>query len=409
MVNITVIGGGSAGWMVAAYLAKHTTYKISLIESSKIPIIGVGESTFASLIDFLESIGIYEQDLFENCSAVRKYTIHHHNWNGENEVWNHRFCYNEKDNQQQDYWMENYIKPTEKWRWGYHVDATRLGTLIKEKSALPNGVEYIIDDIEDIVLNGNYVTKLIGKNKEYEADLFIDCTGFRSIIRGKLPIKKKSHPALINNCAVCGPGTYIENEQPLPYTQTYSMDYGWRWRVSLQHRTGNGYAFNKDMISIEDAKKEFINKASGLIIDKIFIVDIDNSYVTEPWMNNVVAFGLSCGFLEPLEATGLYLIYGPLPHFVRLLDNPNGAKIYNKLWNNLYTHVSEFVSFIFSSSKLNHTDYWKSIPKIDKIEPKPVNFRNKIWIDYNYRSLANSRNLEYISPYENADGKFKTS
>jgi len=187
------------------------------------------------------------------------------------------------------------------------------------------------------------------------------------------------------------------------------MDYGWRWRVSLQHRTGNGYAFNKDMISIEDAKKEFINKASGLIIDKIFIVDIDNSYVTEPWMNNVVAFGLSCGFLEPLEATGLYLIYGPLPHFVRLLDNPNGAKIYNKLWNNLYTHVSEFVSFIFSSSKLNHTDYWKSIPKIDKIEPKPVNFRNKIWIDYNYRSLANSRNLEYISPYENADGKFKTS
>lgn len=399
-MNILIVGGGSAGWMVAAYLAKHTDHNISLIESENIPIIGVGESTIAGFIKFLESIDITEDDLFKDCSAVRKYTIHHHNWNGENEIWNHRFCYDEKDHEQQDKWMKEYTKPDNKWRWGYHLDATRLGTVIKEKSGLPNGVNHILDDINDVVVKDNTIEKLIGKKAEYTADMFIDCTGFRSLIRSKLPLERKSHKSLINNCAVCGPGSYKENEEPLPYTQTFAMDYGWRWRVCLQHRTGNGYAFNKDLISIEDAKKEFIAKTPGLNVDKIFVVNIDNSYITEPWKGNVISFGLSCGFLEPLEATGLYLVYGPLQQYIKLIDNPKGSKIFNKLWNRLYKHVSEFVGLIFSSSKLNHTEYWKSIPKVDKIAPTRVNFKEKIWIDYNYKSLANARKIEYVSPYD---------
>lgn len=399
MKNIVIVGGGSAGWMVAAYLAKHTNNNISLVESENIPIIGVGESTIPSIVDFLESIDITEDDLFNDCNAVRKYSIQHFNWNGKNEIWNHRFCYDEKDIDQQDVWMNNYIKPDVKWRWAYHLDATRLGTVIKEKSGIPNGVKHIIDDILEVVVDGELIKKIVGKKSDYIADIFIDCTGFKSLLRSKLPMIKKKHKSLINNCAVCGPGLYQEGERPLPYTQSFAMDYGWRWRVCLQNRTGNGYAFNKDMISIENAKKEFIAKTPGLNVDKIFVVNIDNSYTTEPWKGNVISFGLSCGFLEPLEATGLYLVYGPLQQYVKLIDNPKGQIIFNKLWNRLYRHVSEFVGLIFSSSELNHTEYWKSIPKVSKIEANPINFKDKFWTDYNYQSLANVRRIEYISPY----------
>lgn len=394
--TICIVGGGSAGWMVAAYLAKKTDYSISLIESKNIPIIGVGESTFASMPTFLQDIGISEKDIYKECSAVRKYAIKHYNWNGEGETWTHRFCYNDEDIEQQDSWMDNYEIPNEKWRYGFHLDATKLGLLIKEKSALPNGVKHIIDDIVNVTVSNGFIDTIKGNNAEYKADMYIDCTGFKSLLREKLPVTYKSHKGLINNCAVCGPGSYKDNEKPLPYTETWAMDYGWKWKVCLQHRTGNGYAFNKDMLSIEDAKKEFIEKTPGLDKDKIFVVHMNNKYNIEPWKGNVISFGLSCGFLEPLEATGLYLVYGPLEFFTRLINDPKGAQKFNRLWNKLYTHVSEFVSHQFTTSKLNHTEYWRSIPKVDKIEPKHVNFSNNVFTNYNYKLLADVRNLPLV-------------
>lgn len=393
MKNIIVVGGGSAGWMTAAYLSKFTKHKITLIESKNVPIIGVGESTFASMPTFLDELGIHEDDVYKECSAVRKYAIKHYNWNGDGETWTHRFCYDDKDIPQQDKWMEEYAMPTGKWRYGYHLDATKLGFLIKEKSAIPNGVIHITDDIIEVNTQDGIIKNIVGNNANYTADIFIDCTGFKSLLRGKLPATYKEHPALINNCAVCGPGSYADNEKPLPYTETWAMDYGWKWRVSLQHRTGNGYAFNKDMLSIEDAKKEFISTTPGLNKDKVFVVDIDNKYNTEPWRGNVISFGLSCGFLEPLEATGLYLVYGPLKVFTRLIDDPKGAKKFNRLWNRLYSHVSEFVSHQFSTSKLNHTEYWQTIPKVDIIKPKHISFNDNVFTEYNYKLMADVRGI----------------
>jgi tryptophan halogenase len=394
--TICIVGGGSAGWMVAAYLAKNTPHTISLIESKNIPIIGVGESTFASMPTFLTELGITDEDIYKDCSAVRKYAIKHHNWNGDGETWTHRFCYSDDDIEQQDALMNDYAIPEEKWRYGFHLDATKLGLLIKEKSAIPNGVEHIIDDIIDVNVTNGQVDSIVGNNAVYTADMFVDCTGFKALLRGKLPAEYKSHNALINNCAVCGPGTYDNDEAPLPYTETWAMDYGWKWRVSLQHRTGNGYAFNKDMISVEEATQEFIKTTPGLNKDKIFVVDINNTYNPEPWKGNVISFGLSCGFLEPLEATGLYLVYGPLEFFTRLLDDPKGARKFNRLWNRLYTHVTEFVSHQFTTSKLNHTEYWRSIPKVDKVEPKHVHFNNSVFTYYNYKLLADVRNLPLV-------------
>ena len=89
-------------------------------------------------------------------------------------------------------------------------------------------------------------------------------------------------------------------------------------------------------------------------------------------------------------------MYGPLEFFTRLLDDPKGAQKFNRLWNRLYTHVTEFVSHQFTTSKLNHTEYWRSIPKVDKVEPKHVHFNNSVFTYYNYKLLADVRNLPLV-------------
>jgi len=389
-MKILILGGGSAGWMTAAYLSRNTDHNITLIENLNYPTIGVGESTIPSINDFIESVGITENDLVEHCSAIRKYTIQHNNWNGV-DTWWHHFCFNENEHQEQLEWMQANSLPNKKWRHAYHLDATKLGLLLRDKVALPSGVTHILEDIVDVEMSYDNVGAVVGNKNKYTADLYIDCTGFKALLGNRVGIKSKNHPELTNNYALCGPGDFVE---PLVnYTQTYAMDYGWRWRVCIANRTGNGYVFNRDLISIEDARKEFISKTPGLIADKIFEIPIRNSYNTEPWKKNVVSIGLSCGFLEPLEATGLFLIHGPLKLLVKLLNDSDGPKKYNSIWCKLYNHLADFLSLHFTTSCLDHTAYWKSISKISYITMPEKN--QPLFDQYSYRQLANARGLSY--------------
>ena len=392
MTNILIVGGGSAGWMAASYLATQTKCKITLVESPNIPIIGVGESTIPSINDFMEAVGITEQDLVEHCSAIRKYTIQHNNWNGDNESWWHHFCFDESEHEEQLEWMRTLAMPDKKWRHAYHLDATRLGLMLRDKVGIPNGVTHILDDVKDVLFTTDGIKAVVGATGQYyTADLYIDCTGFKGLLREVMGGETHQHPGLINNYALAGPGDFVEPS--VNYTQTYAMDHGWRWRVCIQHRTGNGYAFNKDLVSIEEARAEFIAKTPGLRVDKIFEVPMFNRFNPEPWRQNVVALGLSCGFLEPLEATGLFLIHAPLKLLARLLTDPRGAEKYNRVWTRMYNHIADFLSMHFTTSRLDHTEYWRSIPKIEQVT-LPV--KGQILFDqYSYRNLAKGRNIEW--------------
>lgn len=390
--KILVVGGGSAGWMTASYLATKTNCQISLVESSRVPIIGVGESTIPSIVDFIQDVGLTEQDLFDGCSAVRKYTIQHNNWNGMNDIWWHHFCFDQCEHEEQESWMQNQELPNKKWRMAYHLDATRLGHMLRDRVGIPKGVTHIIDDVIDVDRDEHGITQVRGQAGVYQADLYIDCTGFRGLLIKKLGGQRHQHPGLINNYAIAGPGDFVEPF--VNYTQTFAMDYGWRWRVCIQHRTGNGYAFNKDIISVDQAVDEFIKKTPGLRADKIFEVPIFNSYDQEPWKANCVAIGLSCGFLEPLEATGLFLIHAPLKMLVKLLNDDQRQNKYNRVWRKMYNHISDFLSMHFTTSQLNHTEYWRSIPKIDRVKlPEP----GQILFDrYSYKQLAQARNMPIV-------------
>lgn len=390
--KICIVGGGSAGWMVAAYLAKNKQLSIQLIESERIPISGVGESTIPSIIDFMDHVGITEEDLFTHCQAIRKYSIQHNNWNGKNETWVHRFCTSTAQEQDQDAFMREYSKNPRKHSYAYHLDATKLGLLCRDKAAIPNGVSHIYDEILEVRTNNECITEIVGSKNTYKADLYIDCSGFNAILRSSIGVEYLKHENLVNNCAIAGPGYYGEDEEPLPFTQTYSMKHGWRWRVCLQNRTGNGYAFNKNQISIEQAKLEFIEATSNLHIDKIFVLPFRNEFNPEPWKNNVVSLGLSCGFLEPLEATGLFLIYGPCRILEKLLDDPMGSKKFNRVWKKLYKEIAHFLGMFYSSSNLQSA-YWDQFKKINHIE---CPFEKHLFINYNYEQLARARELEIL-------------
>jgi hypothetical protein len=394
-MKILIVGGGSAGFMTAAYLLSKTNLSVSLVESNNVPIIGVGESTIPSITDFMNDVGFSEQDLMESCSAIRKYTIQHNGWGNGSDIWWHHFCFDESEHQEQEYWLANKIVPNKKWRHAYHLDATKFGHALRDKVCKPKGLNHIIDDIIEVQHNDYGVTQILGKKAIYKADLYIDCTGFRSLLRKPLGQQLIQHKSLQNNYALCGPGDFVEPQ--VNYTQTYSMDYGWRWRVSIDHRTGNGYAFNKDMVSIDQAYDEFVRKTPGLRKDKIFEVPITNQYNPEPWKHNVLALGLSCGFLEPLEATGLFLIHGLIKMIPRLINDENRQEKYNRVWNKIYNHLAEFLSLHYRTSKLNHTMYWLNIDKVKEVTLPTDN--QTLFNQYSYRQLAKSRGLPYTSSH----------
>jgi tryptophan halogenase len=394
MKSILIVGGGSAGWMTAAYMASKTDCNITVVESDNIPIIGVGESTVPSIVDFLEDVGFTEEQLFEKCSSIRKYTIQHNGWKSGTDQWWHHFCFDESEHEDQLNWLNTKAKPTKKWRHAYHVDATKLGIALRDAVCIPKGVKHVIDDIVEVQLNEQGVSCVVGKANKYIADLYIDCTGFKSLLRKPLGQTLVQHEALINNYAIAGPGDFTA--PAANYTQTYAMDYGWRWRISLDHRTGNGYAFNKDVVSIDQAVGEFIKKAPGLKTDKIFEVPFSNQYNPEPWKKNVVAIGLSAGFLDPLESTGLFIIHAPVKMLARLINDERGPEKYNRVWSKLYNHLGNFISLHFKTSKLDHTDYWRSFKKIDTINLPEEN--QILFNPYSFRQIANARELPYNLP-----------
>lgn len=391
-MKLLIVGGGSAGWMTAAQFAQNKNFDITLIESDKIPIIGVGESTWPSINDFINHVGLTEQDLFEHCSAVRKYCIQHNGWGKDNKSWLHRFCTDESEEELHDYHMNQYTVNPRYHSHAYHLDATKLGILCRDKSAIPNGVKHIVDDIIDVTTDNNGIKEVIGNKSIYTADLYIDCTGFKSLLRSKLGVKYLQHDMLINNCAIAGPGKYSEGEKILPYTQTFGMSKGWRWRICLQHRTGNGYAFNTNHITIEEAKQELIEKAPNIEKDKIFVVPFKNGFNPEPWKQNVVCLGLSCGFLEPLEATGIFLVHSSMRLIEKLIDDTDRERKFNKLWTKIYKETSDYIGMFYANGPYDN-EYWNTFRKETTLTIPKVKWT---FPDYSYRVLAEAKSFSLI-------------
>jgi tryptophan halogenase len=414
--SIVIVGGGTAGWMTAATLVKHfPNKKITLIESADEPTVGVGESTIGGINDWLNSLDINEDDWMKACDASLKLSIKFTDWAGKGsgsfhypfgESWTVGTAHGINDWYIKKAWYpetpvsdfcdcffpqmelvyQNKVTKNEEgelpgWRYdrdvAYHFDAAKFGAWLREGYSKPRGVQHIVGTIkENVATDKDGVQYLeLTTGEKITADLYIDCTGWKSLLLGKalgVPFISYEH-LLPNNSAWATRLPYTNKVDELEgYTNCTAISNGWVWNIPLWSRIGTGYVFSDKYISKEDALEEFKNYLKTdreVKVDPAVVESLEYRFIKmrigiheELFHKNVCAIGLSAGFIEPLESNGLFTVHEFLHQLVKTLGRRDIGMIdkmgFNKTSTGAYDSFAEFVSMHYTLSQRNDTQYW---------------------------------------------------
>lgn len=348
--RIVIAGGGTAGWMTAAALAKVMghTIELTLVESDAIGTVGVGESTIPPLVKYNQLTGIDEAEFMRETNATFKLGIEFENWKLDGEKYFHSFGATGKDHWSagfQHFWMhglenghshsfDDYclelkaayaskfaILPDNRINYAYQLDATAYARFLRMK-AEANGAKRHEGKIARVELDGESgdIAALVMENGErIEGDLFVDCTGFRAmLIEGALHVGYDdwSH-YLPNDRAIA-----VQTESvrpPIPYTRAIAHEAGWQWRIPLQHRQGNGIVYCSRYMSDDEAEERLLSTVEGETCSKPNRIRFTTGARRKQWYRNCVAVGLSSGFMEPLESTSIHLIQRAVLRIIRMM------------------------------------------------------------------------------------------
>ena len=425
--NIIIVGGGSAGWMTAATLIHQFPKKnITLIESPKTPTVGVGESTLGYIKGWMHLLDI-DESFMKDCDASYKLSIrfedfykkdygHFHypfgvpNLKGNNHLlndWylanfykklpitdyadslfpgmslvNNKRLFKNKDNLLDGFNFKRDV--------AYHMDATKFGLWLKNSYCIPRGVKYISEDIDTITLNNEGIESL---NNKHKADLFIDCTGFRSLLLSKqLKEPFDSYEDILpNNSAWATKQPYTDKEKQInPYTDCKAVDNGWIWNIPLWSRMGTGYVYSDKFISDEDALKQFQGHIGTSELE-FRNIKMRVGMHKRLWVKNVCAIGLSAGFIEPLESNGLFTVHEFLIKLVRTLKRDYTSQwdkdVFNAGCKSMFREFAEFVSMHYAFSHREDTPYWKAVSERiycqDLLDQKPQFINGFVLAAYN--------------------------
>jgi tryptophan 7-halogenase len=336
--RVVIAGGGTAGWVTAAALSRHlgSIIEIILVESDEIGTVGVGEATIPTSRSFHAMLGIDEREFMAATQATFKLSISFENWGAAGERYVHSFGQIGKSTWMSDFhhfWLEakaqgfggslsEYcfeLQASEAGKfqtggnieinYAYHLDATRYARYLRGH-AENCGVTRIEGRIEAVQQNGEtgHVTALkLQSGLVVKGDLFIDCTGFGGLlIEGALKTGYDdwSHwlPA---NRAVAVQTRSVRD--PVPYTRAIAHDAGWRWQIPLQTRTGNGFVYSSEFLGNDEAERHLRDAVDGEMITAPRQIRFVTGKRRKVWNKNVIAIGLSSGFVEPLESTSIHL------------------------------------------------------------------------------------------------------
>lgn len=410
--RITIVGGGSSGWMTACLLNSRLNedatncVKITLIEAPDIPAIGVGEATVPSIRRTLKAIGISEKQFMTGADATFKSLIRFENWN-EGQHFDHPF--DRRARPQTDpavmSWLsensgggENFsnqfsvlsntstklLAPKaigwpeyqSTFPYAYHLDAVKLGQVLTEFGT-KRGVEHKLTKIQTVeVSEAGDISALIGENGDsFTADLYIDCTGFSARLATRvMPETKDYYKNLICDRAVTLSVPY-ETYRPdhiLPYTSANAKSAGWLWDINLRSRRSLGYVHSSAHISPDDAEAE-LREAEGPHANEIPAKHIRfKTYKrSQSWHRNCLAIGLADGFVEPLESTGLYMMQFAAQSVADILNADasyaaSTTKQFNRLMQSLFDEILGYVALHYLTSKRKDTSFWKAATDIDR-------------------------------------------
>ncbi len=388
--SLTILGGGTAGWMCAAYLAKHQpNLSVTVIESSSIGRIGVGEGSTPHLQLFMQSLGVKERDWMPACQASYKTGIYFDNWNGDNGSYFHPF-FSEMDAKTAEVYFVNanarrrgseYIDKPEHYflaavladkqqaplpqrplpralEYGYHFDAQKLADWLRAFS-LARGVKHIQSTVSSVQHHAKEIIALtLESGEQVKSDFYVDASGFNALLIEKtLEVPFISFAdQLLNDSAVAIAGAKIN---PLPSsTSAIAMPCGWRWQIPLQGRTGHGYVYSSAHTSPEEAEAQ-LRQAAQLDKGQAKHLTMKVGMMARSIEGNVFAIGLAQSFIEPLEATALMVTGYSIELLNRLLSQQLEAQTINQQLSELVLGIKEYVLAHYATSKRADSPYWQ--------------------------------------------------
>ncbi len=405
--KILIVGGGTAGWMTAAVLLHSLgrQYRIQLIESDEIGTVGVGEATIPSIMKFTSLIGLDEDEFMRRTQATFKLGIQFRNWGAQGDSYIHGFGSMGRKTGLVDfhhYWLkawqagrvdrlddysinllaceknrfmrartDNPGSPLADIRHAFHFDAGLFARYLREHSEKlgVTRTEGRIASVQTHAENGFVASVTMDDGSVHEADLFIDCSGFRGLLIEqtlKTGYDDWSH-WLPCDSALAVP---CESVSPLlPYTRATAHGAGWQWRIPLQSRIGNGHVFCSRFMSQDEATAILMNNLDGPALAEPRLIRFVTGKRKKFWNKNVVAIGLASGFIEPLESTSIHLIQQGIVRLVELF--PTGgfeqADIdeYNQQSATEFEQVRDFIVLHYHATQRDDTAFWNHCRSMD--------------------------------------------
>ncbi len=409
--KIVIVGGGSAGWLTAGVIAadhlvnKETGIEVILIESPDIASIGVGEGTWPSMRATLKKIGISETQFLRECDASFKQGSKFINWiKGDGEFYYHPFTLpdNYSEINLAEHWLpfknkisfsdavcpqsflsDRHLAPKQMstpeyagvMNYGYHLDATKFAVLLKKHCIDNLGVTYISDHVVQInsTDTGDIASLTTQANGDINGDLFVDCSGFASLLLGQhyqIPFKEERH-ILFNDSALAVQVPYANPQGDIEScTHSTATDSGWIWDIGLPTRRGVGNVFSSAYTTDEQADQTLRKYLEPSIGKEAAAKIMPRKLTFTPghrekfWHKNCVAVGIAAGFLEPLEATALVLIESSarmiseqLPANRSVMDIVAGR--FNQKFNHHWAKIIEFLKLHYVLTQRTDSQYWR--------------------------------------------------
>ncbi|MFM5932397.1 MAG: tryptophan halogenase family protein [Novosphingobium sp.] len=447
-MKVAVVGGGSAGWLTATMLdamlngrARPKRVDITLIESPRIPRIGVGESTVPTLLNTLRLLGISERDFLREADATFKQGIKFAGWRSDpSHSYYHTFDRYPPGHidmlglswaaSQRNIPFAYYVSAQPSlcdmdkapkrlgdpdyagaMAYAFHMDAEKFAGYLA-KVGRERGIEHVQDDVVDVALSGegriDSITLAAGAS--LAADWFIDCTGFARVLTSRLPGFAYHDFAdwLICDRAVAMqvPREDGSTDPIRPYTTATALDAGWAWDIGLRNRRGTGYVYSSQHISDDEAEATLRARempASANLQTRL--LRFRAGRLDKAWIGNCISIGLSGGFVEPMESTGIYLVEYAARTFAELFPlfgrNDLLADRFNRLMADRYDELIDFINVHYVLSDRRDTPFWRDATAPSRMTER-VRERVALWQDkmISASDFANSHQLFGYQNYE---------
>ena len=392
--KVVIAGGGTAGWMAAASLAKllGRTLDITLVESDEIGTVGVGEATIPTLLTLHELLKIKEQDFVRAVQGTFKLGISFESWRDVGRDYIHSFGWTGKDSWAagfQHFWLKGrrrgigrefgeYCKewaaarldrfavlPNGGLNYAYHLDASLYAGFLR-RIAEEHGAarrEGRIERVEQDPESGFVTALRLQSGERVEGDLFIDCTGFRGLlIERALDVGYED----FGDWLPCDSAIAVQTESvepPKPYTRSIAREAGWQWRIPLQHRVGNGMVFSSRHWSDDEARARLLANVRGRVLTEPRVIRFRAGQRRAHWDRNCVAMGLASGFIEPLESTSIHLIQRSIVRLLQMfpwdgIRQPDIAEFNHQMRFEI-DNVRDFIVLHYHVTDRADTAFWR--------------------------------------------------